>query len=158
MFGVFFSPFPLTFSILNSQTASKLYRSACLHTPLHPAALRLENLAAQTAFPWTLRICTALTEPIPQPWNLNCEVWVLSLTTSIITIMFLKLKSMLNGASYHIQGLRQKDCTFKPRLGLHKAHRELSSRLVLALRPKLEGQRVERWDGGSIHCRWHWRF
>lgn len=52
-------------------------------------------------------------------------------------------------ASYHIQGLRQKDCTFKPRLGLHKAHRELSSRLVLALKPKLEGQKGRKVGWGK---------
>lgn len=89
------STYFLSFELTDCQQALQIGLSPH-RTP--PCSTEAGKPCCPNSFPRTLRICTALTEPIPPPWNLNCEVWVLSPTTRIKTIMFLKLKTMLNGA------------------------------------------------------------
>lgn len=129
----------------------------------HPVALRLENPAAQTA---SHQHGGSAQHSLSQFLRPELKLWSLSSLTyyTYQNNNVFKIKKYVEWSHAWwflpviiFRRLRQKDCTFKPRLGLHEAQRELSSRLGLVLRPKLE--RVERWDGrGSIHCRWHWRF
>lgn len=66
--------------------------------PTPPCSIKAGEPCCPNSFPMDTEDLHSTHWANSQPWNLNCEVWVLSLTTSIITIMFLKLKSMLNGA------------------------------------------------------------